>query len=214
MPMLTRLGAALLTTAVMAAMAGLSAGPAFAGPAAKAATWTVTPGGPVTGTSGTTTLKDATTGTTLTCASSQATGTLQSGSGLANPLGTIATLSFTNCTGPLGISFSASTTGPFPLNGSSYNSATGVTAGKITQIHGSISGPLCSATVDGTSATANNGTVKARYKNSTGKLKVVTTGGNLHIYNVNGCFGLVNSGDAATFSGLYAISPGQTISSP
>src|SRR5262252_816719 len=95
MPMLTRLGGALLTTAAVAAMAGLSAGPAFAGPAAKAVTWTVTPGGSVTGTAGTTTLKDATTGTTLTCTSSQATGTLQSGSGLGNPLGMIQALSFT-----------------------------------------------------------------------------------------------------------------------
>src|SRR5215469_205528 len=215
MPMRSRLGGALLTTAVAAAtMACLTAGPALAGSHVTAATWTVTPGGSVTGTAGTTTLSDSTTGTTLSCTSSQATGTAKSGSGLANPLATIATMTFTNCTGPLGISFSASVTGPFPLNGTSYNATKGITTGQITNIHGSISGPLCSATVDGTSASAKNGTVKAHYRNSTGKLTVLATGGNLHIYNVSGCFGLINSGDSATFSGVYVLSPRQHISSP
>ena len=51
-------------------------------------------------------------------------------------------------------------------------------------------------------------------KNSAGKLTLVTSGGSLHIYNVSGCFGLINSGDAATFSGAYSLSPKQTITSP
>jgi hypothetical protein len=214
MTKLTRWGGTLLAGAAVAAVACLSGGPAFAAGPVAAATWTVTPGGSVSGTAGTTTLQDSTTGTALTCTSSAATGSLKSGSGLRNPLGTIATLTFSNCTGPLGISFSTSVTGPFPLNGAAYNAGTGVTTGKISNIHGSLSGPLCSATVDGTSAGANNGMVRAHYKNSTGKLTVLATGGNLHIYNVSGCFGLINSGDTATFSGSYAISPKQAISSP
>ena len=56
--------------------------------------------------------------------------------------------------------------------------------------------------------------VSATYTNSTGALKVLTTGGNLHIYNVSGCAGLIRSGDATTFSGTYAVSPKQTITSP
>ena len=53
----------------------------------------------------------------------------------------------------------------------------------------------------------------AKYSNGTGKLS--TTGaGNLHIYNVHGCAGLVNSGDASSFVGSYAVSPKQTITSP
>jgi hypothetical protein len=214
MPMLTRLGSTLLATAAVAATVGLAAGPALAGSGAVAATWTVTPGGAVTGSAGTTTLSDSTTGTTLTCASSQAMGNLKGGSGLANPLGSITSLTFSNCTGPLGISFSTSVTGPFPLRGTAYNATTGVTTGKITKIHGSLSGPLCSATVDGTSDTAGNGAVKIHYKNSTGQLQVLTTGGNLHIYDVNGCFGLINTGDTAAFSGTYTVSPKQTITSP
>jgi hypothetical protein len=214
MPMRTRVGSALLGAAAAAAVACLTTSPALAVPAVSAATWTITPGGSVTGAAGTTTLADSTTGTTLNCTSSSATGTLKSGSGQTSPLGSITGITFTNCTGPLGISFTASVTGPFPLNGKTYNTTTGVTNGTISNIHGSLSGPLCSATVDGTSATANNGTVKARYKNSNHKLTVLATGGNLHIYNVSGCFGLVNSGDSATFSGVYTISPKQTITSP
>jgi hypothetical protein len=67
--------------------------------------------------------------------------------------------------------------------------------------------------VDGTSATANNGSVTAKYGNATGKL-TTTGGGNLHAYNVNGCAGLIHTGDAASFKGAYAISPKQTITSP
>jgi hypothetical protein len=44
---------------------------------------------------------------------------------------------------------------------------------------------------------------------------VLTTGGNLHIYNVSsGCAGAIHSGDRATQSAAYAISPAQTITSP
>src|SRR5215472_2504969 len=49
---------------------------------------------------------------------------------------------------------------------------------------------------------------------STGALKVLTTGGNLHIYSVSGCFGLIRSGDPATFSATYTVSPKQAITSP
>ena len=101
---------------------------------------------------------------------------------------------------------------PWHLNAVSFSS--GVTTGTITHIHATLTGPGCSATVDGTSATANNGMVKAKYSNGTGKLTTLTSGGNLHVYNVSGCAGLINSGDATTFSGSYAISPKQTITSP
>jgi len=67
--------------------------------------------------------------------------------------------------------------------------------------------------VDGTGASANNGRVTAKYSNGTGKL--TTTGaGNLHIYNVSGCAGLIHSGDGSSFKGSYVISPKQTITSP
>jgi len=100
---------------------------------------------------------------------------------------------------------------PWHLNAVSFSS--GVTTGTITGIHATLTGPSCSAVVDGTGATANNGKVTVKYSNSTGKL--TTTGaGNLHIYNVSGCAGLIGNGDGSSFKGSYAISPKQTITSP
>jgi len=43
---------------------------------------------------------------------------------------------------------------------------------------------------------------------------VLAKGGNLHIYEVSGCFGLINSGDGSTYSAVNAVSPAQTITSP
>jgi hypothetical protein len=96
----------------------------------------------------------------------------------------------------------------------SVNSATGTTTGTLTGIHASMSGAGCTAVVDGTGATAHNGTVTITYTNSTHTLKVLTTSGNLHIYNVSGCAGAIHSGDSASQSAAYAISPAQTITSP
>jgi len=87
-----------------------------------------------------------------------------------------------------------------------------VTHGSITGITASISGSGCTATVAGTTATSK-GKTTGTYTNSTDILKV--SGGNLHVWNVSaGCLGLINSGDASTFSGSYKITPGQTITSP
>ena len=79
-------------------------------------------------------------------------------------------------------------------------------------IHGklSITSPVtCSAVINGTSATANNGTVKATFSNKTNTLKVLTTGSNLHLYN-DTCPVTANS-DAVNFTGSYKFSPKQTI---
>lgn len=48
----------------------------------------------------------------------------------------------------------------------------------------------------------------------TGHLKLLTTGGNLHFYRVRGCAGLLGSGDPATLSATFAVSPKQAITSP
>jgi hypothetical protein len=207
MGILKRTSTFLLMGGTAAAIIGLTAGPALA------ATWTVSPGGSITASAGTTTLKDTGTGTTLKCTSSTAKGTLKSGSGLSGTgIGSISSLTFSSCTGPLGLTFTVTSSAfPWSLNATSFSS--GVTSGTISGIHAKLSGPSCSATVDGTSATADNGTVDVTYTNSTGALKVLTTGGNLHIYGVSGCAGLIKAGDATTFSGSYTVSPKQTITS-
>lgn len=181
---------------------------------AATTTWTVKPGGPFTGKSGTFKLKDTRTGSTVTCASSSLSGTLKSGSGLSGTgLGSITAVGFTNCGGPLGFTFGLRAGDlPWQLNAASYNAATGVVTGSISHIHISLSGPSCSAVVDGTSGSASNGRVRFSYANGTGGL--TTTGGNLHFYDVQGCAGLFNNGDPAKMTAHYTISPKQTITSP
>jgi hypothetical protein len=199
----------------MAVIAGLAAPPAVAGPVAQArslagATWIITPGGNVTGSAGKTTLKDKSTSTSLSCSSSDIAATLKSGSGQTSPIGQITSVTFSNCTGPDGLVFTATTSAspsnPWPLNTSTYSS--GVTHGTITNIQASISGAGCSATVAGTTSTTS-GQVTVTYTNSTAILKV--SGGTLHIWNVSGCFGLINNGDAATFTAAYTVAPAEAI---
>jgi hypothetical protein len=86
--------------------------------------WTVTPGGAYASKSGKATLTDTTTGAVLTCTSSAADGALKSGSGLTNPLGTVTKATFSNCTGPAGLTFKIKTSAlPWDVNGATYRSA-------------------------------------------------------------------------------------------
>jgi hypothetical protein len=56
--------------------------------------------------------------------------------------------------------------------------------------------------------------VRFSYTDSTSRLKILTTGGNLHFYNVMGCAGLWNNNDPLTMSGTFPMSPKQKITSP
>ncbi len=206
-----RLTAVLLSSGVAALAIG--AGAATAG-ATTAKTWTVTPGGAVTGSAGKTTLKDTKTGTVLTCKSSATKATLKKGKGQTSPLGKITSVTFTSCTGPGGLVFTAKTSAskahPWNLNATSYSG--GVTHGSITGIKATLSGSGCTATVAGTKATSP-GTTTGTYSNKTHILSV--SGGNLHVWNVSsGCLGLINTGDPSSFVGKYTIKPPQTITSP
>jgi hypothetical protein len=207
-----RTGSALIAGAAAALMIGASAASALA----AAPTWTVKPGGAITAKAGTTTLKDTRNGLPLKCTSSIAKSTLKKGSHLSGTgIGSITAVSFSGCTGPAGIKFTVKSNHlPWHLNAVSYNRSTGTTTGTITGIHATLSGTSCSAAVDGTGATKNNGMVRVTYGNKTHKLTVLPSGGNLHLYNVQGCFGLIKSGDGSSFSAAYAVSPVQTITSP
>lgn len=101
------------------------------------------------------------------------------------------------------------------MNFSSYNAANGVARGTLShlRITGSASG--CAFAVNGTSGTAGEGRVVFRYTDSTGRLKLLAAGGDLHFYEVSkGCLGSVNSGDPATLGATYTVTPRQTITSP
>ena len=195
--------------------AALALGIGTAAMATTATTFTVKPGGAVTGTAGKTVLKDTKTGTVLTCVSSATKATLKKGSGVSGTaLGKITSVTFSTCTGPGGLKFtattSASTTHPWHLNATSFSN--GVTKGTITLVTAALSGNGCTATVAGTTATST-GKTNGSYSNSTHVL--TASGGNLHVWNVSaGCLGLINTGDGTTFTGKYKISPAQTITSP
>ena len=178
------------------------------------ATWSVSPGGNFSF-SGSAQVKDATTGTVAKCTSMKLSGTLKSGHGLSGTgLGTIKTASFTGCTIAT-VAITVTTHGlPWKENASSFNATTGVTTGNISGIDLVATAPGCSATLDGTAAGANNGKTKITYTNSTGKIKLLGSGGNLHSYAVSGCFGLVNNGDVQKASGSGTVTPKQTITSP
>jgi hypothetical protein len=194
-------------TAAAASVIGLAAAPALA----AATTWTVKPGGTVTGTAGATTVTDTTAGLSVPCTSSVVKGTLKKGSGLAGKgIGTFTSLAFKGCTAD-SISVSVTLKATMALNAISFNKKANTASVTITGIHGTLSVPSipCSATIDGTSATAHNGTVKATFSNKTSTLKVLTSGSNLHLYK-DTC-PVTATNDAVNFTGSYKFSPKQTI---
>jgi hypothetical protein len=207
------------SAAVLAA--ALAAPTALAGATAK--TWTIQPGGAVHAQSGKLVVKDATTGTVLACRSLAgfpltARGSLKSGSGLpGSRAGSLSAASFGHCAGPAGPIFTLQAGGlPWHVNLSSYNAATGVVRGTISHLQIITgSGVGCTFVIDGTGASAHDGQVAFSYSDSTGQLTVLTTGGNLHIYDVtSGCLGLVHSGDPAALGVTYTVTPKQAITSP
>jgi hypothetical protein len=187
---------------------------------AAAGTWHVNPPGPVSAsaTSGTT-LVDDTTGITLTCPIAHASGSLSNGSVTSTPpwtkLGTIsASATFGTTARPCTIggvqNFTAHLNKPLDLSAKSYNTATGVTMGRI---HGSVSASLtgvgntCTAKIVGI---ANPGTsIPVTYTNGTNTLSVneppLTVKSDLHIQSVAPtCIGIHNS-DMAHFTARYHV---------
>jgi len=205
-----RIAATLFSAGAVALTIGLSATSSFA----AAATWTVSPGGAITGKAGTTTLTDTRSGISLSCTSSKLAGSLKSGKGLPGKgLGTVTSVAFNKCT-VLSVTISLSSGKvAWKLNASSYNSRTGTTSGTISGMHLAVKSNVCSAVVDGTSATAHNGMVNVSYSNKTHVLKILPKG-NLHVYKVSGCGGAISNGDAGTVTGSYKVSPVQKITSP
>jgi hypothetical protein len=201
----------LLTGGATALAVGVSAGVALA----VAITFSISPGGNISASAGTTKLHDVTTNQTLQCTSSKATGTLKSGHGISGTnLGSVKTLTFSGCTGPFGLTFTVTNSGfPWTLHGTAFNATTGVTTGNITGIKSHLAGTGCSADVAGTTATTP-GKEKVNYTNSTHKLKALAGGGTLHVFNVSGCGGLIANNDVVQFTGTYTVSPAQTITSP
>jgi hypothetical protein len=203
---------------ILAAGAAAVLAATLGAPAALAAvTWTIQPGGGIEATSGRVTLTDTTTHSPIYCASSPASGTLRNGSGLPGAqAGALSAVSFPRCTysSPL-VAFVQAGGLPWHVNLSSYDAADGVARGTLSHVHLTQSGAGCTSMIDGTSATADNGRVAFRYTGSTGQLTLLTSGGDLHFYDVStGCLGYFNDGDPATLSATYTVTPKQAITSP
>jgi hypothetical protein len=196
--------------AVLAAVLGVTT--AFA-----ATTWTVRTGGSISMSSKALTLKDTKTGAMFTCTSSVLSGTLRHGGGLpGSGIGSITAASITEC-GEAGFVFPVKATDlPWHVNFSSYNATKGVVTGSVShvQIHVRAVEFRCTAVVDGTSGTASDGIVRFSYANATALLRTVPGGGDMHFYKVSGCAGLYRTGDPATLSGAFTVSPKQTVTSP
>jgi hypothetical protein len=212
--MLKRISAiAMAGGATVALTVGLGMSPSFA---TTVATYTVSPGGAATA-SGTAQVKDTKTGTIAKCTSLKLSATLKKGSGLAGAkIGKITgpSTAFSGCSiATISVKVVANNF-PWYLNATSYNATTGVTTGTITGIDLVATATGCSATLDGTAAGAHNGKVKVTYTTSTGKLAILTSGGNLHDWAVSGCLGLENNGDPQQASGTTTVAPKQTITSP
>ena len=175
--------------------------------------WQSAPGGSFSGTTKQLTLKDAATDTVIACTSSSMTGTFKFGQQLPPAgLASFSSVTLLTCTGPGGKTFtvktSASASHPWLLNGQSFDGTTNVPAVTISGIMATISAPGCSATVACPSSTAP-GTVEGTnpvvqiIANLESNLSLGPSGGTLHVWNVSGCPGLFNSGDALTFTATY-----------
>jgi hypothetical protein len=198
-----------------AVVIGLAAPATFA---TTATTWSVSPGGTWSGVqSGFFTIMDTTTGKSLVC-HHQADGSFKSGAGLRGyRIGSITSLTFSLCKLPGGAAFTLTPGNlPWHLTAKTYKPAVkgGTTIGTVTGIHATIGGRRCNATIDGSGATANDGSSLIHFHNSLSKLKIEARQSNLHAYGVTGCTSVINNGDPITFSGAYLLSPAQTITSP
>jgi hypothetical protein len=207
---------------LIAGCAAILAATPGAASALAATTWTIKPGGAIKATSGTATFRDTKTRSTITCTAVTADGTLKSGSGLSGAdAGSVSSVAFSQCTNPIGPRFAPRvrlvfvlqpTRLPWHVNLSSYGN--GVATGGISHMRIKAINPGCQVVLEGTSATASDGSVKFSYAGSTGKLTVLRAGGTLHIYNVMGCAGLFAGGDPVTLSTTFTVSPKQRITSP
>ena len=211
------------TAAAAATVIGVGLAPAAAAAAqrpATPATWTVTPGGNfyTRYVFATPELTDTTTGARFGCPSGFSIhGTLKSGSGLANPIGTIANAvgdggpqHLLVCTGhglELKITFGGL---PWPIRATSYNPASpGTTSGTLTGVDGQVvryqTGASCSAVIDGTAPGAGDGRAGFSYANTHAGSFTFTGAGNLHFYNVSGCNGHIKSGDSLSYTATEGL---------
>ena len=190
----------------------LAAAPA--GAAAAAVGWSVSPGGAVTGKqSGKVTITDTVTKKSVVCATTAAAGRFKAGTGLPGTgIGSLRSLTLTGCATAGGAAFTVTAGAlPWSLNAVNYLPAKATTYGTLTGMHLTLAATGCRATIDGTSAAGDNGTVVIHIHNSPSKLKFEAAGGSLHVYVGSGCTGVFHNGNPVTVDNAYLLSPAQAI---
>ncbi|MFI1098433.1 hypothetical protein [Streptomyces sp. NPDC020917] len=197
----------LVTGAALLASLGLAVDSAFASD-----TWTVTGGGNLTGVSTDASLTDGSTSIAIPCASSGIIVSMANGTGLPGAgIGSFTSLTWSSCTGPLNLALTLSAQSlPWSLNAVSVTPS-GV-SGTVTGVQAHISGNGCTADLGGATP-GTTATLDILY--SSNDLRFTGTG-DLHAWNVSGlCIGLINSGDALSYTADYLLSPGTAhITSP
>lgn len=197
------------STLLLSVAAGASAVALTAAPAIAAPTYTVKAG---TTTTGTTSYTAATTGASpqvkfaagtnnLSCTSATATGSIKLGSGLSGAgLGSITGSTWTGCIGPLNLPVTVVQTGTWSVNATGTTTATGVTAGTVSNVAATVSVNQggCSFNVTGSVKSALVTTATKQQL----KVKPQLT---LTIGNVVGCFGLLSNGTKASFAATYKL---------
>jgi hypothetical protein len=211
MTMRNRVGSALITLSAAALVVGMSASSAMASTTLKVK---VTNGGSYTAIAASTVLSDN--GVKVTCSStsttpaSKGTGKIPTGTHTATSpvkVGTVATLNFKHCTGPLGAVSTTVQALPYSVKVDSTTTSTGKTDGMITGIKIKVATGPCSFLVTGKSpGWYDNGTHKL-HMTTTGKLpKKPLNSARLTVSNVSNCLGQVNNGDHPTYVGTYKLS--------
>ncbi|MBO2447969.1 hypothetical protein J4573_12770 [Actinomadura barringtoniae] len=171
--------------------------------------------------------RDVQTGAAASCDTGSATGTVKNGSGLSGAgLGSLTSVSLTDsstpdgaCLGPSGITLKLDLQGlPWAFNAVSYNSATGVTSGNLSNVKATLTGSDdCVAHITGPGG--GFGQIEGTYTNPATAgdpaLLGVTTS-NLTIADVNEFCdpNLINQGDTIELDGKFEITPKLTITSP
>lgn len=159
-------------------------------------------------------LTDTATGTKITCGV-EPNYVFTQAMGLHGHLASVTAILFNGCSLPGGTAISL--TGehlPWAMVGRRFDPSRnlGVTSGVFSGIDISLSATGCSGVLDGTAAGADNGTSAYQYYNLPGFL-FERARGNLHVYNVSGCTGLFNEGDAFTITNLQKLG-GPLVTSP
>jgi hypothetical protein len=221
-----RIGTVMLAAGALALAAGAGTLPAVASASASAATWTVTPGGQYRaqvrddnfwG------ILDVRTNQEIHCTVNASAWSMRlrfkKGTGLSDPIGWVRSLSFPKPCFPGGmgpVTLSAAGT-PWRIHALGFDSAGQVTRGRLTHMHLALSGPHCAAVLDGSRATANDGTAPFEYNNGpAGTLQTAYSpgSGNLHAYQVTGCRQMLHSGDVVRLFFGYDLNRALTVTSP